>query len=825
MTNLIPLTDSRQLTAPAQTIFFAIRGERHDGHQFIGDLYRQGVRHFVVEQAALTPDFRAELTQYHNADFREVDSSIAALQQEAVRHRAEFGGPVVGITGSNGKTIVKEWLAQLLADDFAICKSPRSYNSQIGVPLSVWPLNESQTLGVFEAGVSKAHEMERLEPIIRPTIGVFTNIGPAHDEGFQSRKQKVAEKLRLFTRAQTLIYCRDYADIDEEVNLLLRAVNPDLQTITWSWHEGADFQVTASRNTLLLIPVGEKPWRFQLPFSDRASVENLVHCLLVAHVLEKTSYYQLRERVRSLRPVAMRLQRREGIGPSTIIDDSYNNDLAGLRTALGFLHQQTAQPRRVVVLSDVLQTGQGETELYQQIGQMLRDERVDQLIGVGPMISRNSRFFAPNSLFFPDTDALLADFPVAVLPLSAVLVKGARSFRFERVVARLERKAHGTVLHIDLDALTHNLNYYRQKAGRDTKIMVMVKAFAYGSGSAEVAQWLQFHRVDYLAVAYADEGVTLRENGVTLPIMVMNPAPEAFPLLLQHQLEPEIYSRRLLDAWADFVTQTEPQNPLPTPAKRGRKPKKPIMRVAPAMHLKIDTGMHRLGFTPDELPAVLAFLKTHPALRVATMFSHLVGSDEARLNDFSRQQYTDFDRATTQFTTETGYQPIRHLLNSAGIVRFPEYTLDMVRLGIGLYGVEASRMEPGAVRTVGTLRTVVSQVKSVRAGESVGYSRSGVLSRDSRIATLAIGYADGFDRRLGNGVGEVLINEKRCPTVGNVCMDMTMVDVTDADCAEGDEALIFGANLPISEMATRIGTIPYELLTGISERVKRVFFQ
>ena len=808
-------TDSRQVNGPvSNAVFFAIQGEHHDGHNFIGELYQKGIRQFVVERSALagTPDRQAEWATYVDAQFIEVDSSLKTLQTLAAEHRRQFRIPVIGITGSNGKTIVKEWLAQLLADDFVVAKSPKSYNSQLGVPLSVHTLNESHTLGIFEAGISKPHEMQSLEVIIRPTIGIFTNIGTAHDEGFRTRKQKIAEKLRLFIHASTLIYCADYADIDDEVNLLLKAVNPDMRLVSWSLTgKSALYQVALQQDQLSLTGKAVS-LQVTLPFTDRASVENIIHCLVALLTLHRWEPDELQTRLNRLRPVSMRLEQKEGINNCRLIDDSYNNDVAGLQLALSFLNQQSIRSRRVVILSDVLQSGQPETDLYEQVGALMRANDVAQFVGIGPIISRNTHLFADNSHFYPTTEAFLTRFPFHDLRDSTVLVKGARPFTFERIVHRLERKVHGTVLEINLDALTHNLNYYREKVGPDTKIMVMVKAFAYGSGSAEVAQLLQFHRVDYVAVAYADEGVSLRQNGIDLPIMVMNPAPETFAALLQYNLEPEIYRMRLLQEWGTFVEGE---------GRKGERNRDNSFRI----HLKIDTGMHRLGFLEDEMEAVADYLKQHPYLHVATVFSHLVGADDARFNTFSQQQHETFLRSTATLEAALGYRPTRHLLNSAGIVRFPQFKLDMVRLGIGLYGVEASGIDQAALQTVGTLRTVISQIKTVRAGESIGYSRRGVLDHDARIATLAIGYADGYDRRLGNGIGDVWVNGTRCPTVGNVCMDMTMIDITMASATEGDEVVIFGTELPITELAQRMDTIPYEILTGVSERVKRVFFK
>ncbi|MBC3785668.1 bifunctional UDP-N-acetylmuramoyl-tripeptide:D-alanyl-D-alanine ligase/alanine racemase [Spirosoma utsteinense] len=812
------LTDSRQPLDPEQaanTVFFAINGEHHDGHAFVGELYRKGVRQFVVERSALSPDRRDEFAAYADAQFTEVDSSLTILQRRAAEHRHQFRIPVVGITGSNGKTIVKEWLAQLLADEFVIARSPKSYNSQLGVPLSVHELDAQHTLGIFEAGISRPQEMAALEAIIRPTIGIFTNIGTAHDEGFRTRKQKIAEKLRLFIHADTLIYCVDYADIDEEVRMLLKAVNADVQLVTWSLTgREATYSVEQKDGKLLIGKASDNagPESYQLPFDDAASVENLIHCLITVKTLTTIGPHSLQNRLNRLRPVSMRLELKEGINNCILIDDSYNNDVAGLQLALRFLNQQNTRQQSVVILSDVLQSGQRDDALYEQVADLMRAGNVTQFVGIGPVVYKNARFFPDGSQFYADTNAFLTDFPFASLRDAAVLVKGARPFSFERIVSRLQRKAHGTVLEINLDALTGNLNYYREKVGAQTKVMVMVKAFAYGSGSAEVAQLLQYHRVDYLAVAYADEGVSLRQNGITLPIMVMNPAPETFAALREYRLEPELFSLKLLREWGQFV---EREN-AGVHALGTALPKTLI-------HLKIDTGMHRLGFLESELPAVITYLNGLPTLQVATVFSHLVGADESQFNAFSQQQYELFVRCSATLEAGLGYQPTRHLLNSAGIVRFPDYKLDMVRLGIGLYGVEPSRIDKAAVQPVGTLKTTISQIKRVPAGETIGYSRRGLLDHDACIATLAIGYADGYDRRLSNGVGSVWVNGTLCPTVGSICMDMTMIDVTAASAAEGDEVIIFGSDVPITTLADRIGTIPYEILTSVSERVKRVF--
>ncbi len=804
------LTDSRQLSFPSQSIFFAIRGPHHDGHDFLPELYQKGVRAFVIEIAAYSHDLQEITNKWNDAQIWIVPSSIRALQKTVITHRSAFDIPVVGIVGSNGKTIVKEWLAQLNAPDQHVVSSPKSYNSQIGVPLSVWHMAKEHTLGIFEAGISQAHEMEYLQQIIQPTIGIFTNIGSAHDDGFKSRKQKITEKLRLFTKVKKLIYRKDYTEIDEEIGLILRPVNPFLKTICWGTSTPADVGVnyTFKRTTTIIAIKGTLGnHRFETTFRDEASLENLVHCIVFMLDFNLPATV-IQQRIEGLRPVSMRLELKEGINHCYLIDDAYNNDLQGLSMALNFLMQQEQRKLKTVILSDVLQTGQTPTELYSTINKLLKEKNIDRLIGIGSEITSEAECFdIPQQEFFATTESFLNEFAYSGLHDSLVLIKGARPFSFEKIVHRLQQKVHGTVLEINLDSLTHNLNYYKAKVGPTTKIMAMVKAFAYGSGSSEIATLLQYHRVDYLGVAYTDEGVALRQSGITVPIMVMNAPTPTFDLLWQYKLEPEIYSQRMLTDWITYVSRrNEPSE-------------------APAIHIKLDTGMHRLGFTESDYPWLVEQLQHHPAIKVSTIFSHLVGADEGKHNDFSKLQYERFVEGAKLIEDSIGYPVTKHILNSAGIVRFPEYKLDMVRVGIGLYGVEATNREQDALQTVGTLKTIVSQIKYLSAGETVGYSRRGQITHDSAIATIAIGYADGYDRGLGNGIGQVSVNGTLCPTIGNICMDMTMVDVTKAEVQEGDEVIVFGAPVPITDLADKIGTIPYEILTGIGERVKRVFFK
>lgn len=804
------LTDSRQLSIPTQTLFFAIKGDRHDGHHFLSELYQKGVREFVVEESSFQGPVQNLINSWNDAQIWVVPSAIRALQKTVINHRNQYHLPVVGIVGSNGKTIVKEWLTQLVAPGQQVVASPKSYNSQIGVPLSVWQIKKENTIGIFEAGISQAHEMEYLHQIIQPTIGIFTNIGSAHDDGFKSRKQKITEKLRLFTKVEKLIYRKDYHEIDEEISIILKPVNPHLQTITWAINTAADVQVahTFKRTTTLLTISGKYgEHRFETTFRDEASLENLMHCIvfLLDFGIAPT---QIQERIALLRPVSMRLELKEGIHHCYIIDDAYNNDLQGLSMALNFLGQQEQRKIKTVILSDVLQSGQPSSELYTIIARLLKEKNIDRLIGIGSEITSQAQCFdLPQQEFFNTTDDFLRDFAYSSLQDSLVLIKGARPFSFEKIVHRLQQKVHGTVLEINLDALTHNLNFYKAKVGSDTKLMAMVKAFAYGSGSSEVASLLQYHRVDYLGVAYTDEGVALRQSGINLPIMVMNTNRATFDLLWEYQLEPEIYSRTILKDWIEYIEyRAEPA-------------------LAPKVHLKLDTGMHRLGFTENDYEWLVEELRRNPAVKIASTFSHLVGADEGVHNEFSKLQYQRFVKGAELIESALGYNVIKHILNSAGIVRFPEYKLDMVRLGIGLYGVEATNRQQNELETVGTLKTMVSQIKYLQAGETVGYSRKGQITHDSAIATIAVGYADGYDRGLGNGVGKVCVNGTLCPTIGNICMDMTMIDVTNANVEEGDEVIVFGPEVPITDLANSLGTIPYEILTGIGERVKRVFYK
>lgn len=791
------LLDSRKIISPAFSLFFAIKGPRHDGHKYIREIYEKGVRNFIVEEG-----HAPEAADLPGSNILEVKSSISALQKIAAAHREKFKIPVTAVTGSNGKTIVKEWLSQLLSIDHVVVRSPRSFNSQVGVPLSVWEMDEQHTFGIFEAGISQPGEMENLEKIIRPDIGIFTNIGTAHDEGFESREQKIFEKLKLFASVDMLIYCRDHEEIHEALSRNL----PYLKTFTWSFKHPADLQVkrTASgpQGTSLSAEYRKKRFSLFLPFSDEASIENLLHCVsAMLHLGIDPDIIQ--SRIGNLQPVAMRMEMKEGINGCYVIDDAYNNDLAGLSIALHFLSGQHQKEKKTLILSDLLETGMDEKSLYQNIAGQLKEKNIHRLIGIGKHISRNKDLFDSGASFFPDTDSFLQDFRPEDFFNEMILVKGARVFGFEKIVRQMQYKVHGTVLEVNLDALSHNLNYFRSRLNPGTKIMVMVKAFGYGSGSYDVANLLQFHRVDYLAVAYADEGADLRENGISLPVMVMNPSWQTFDKLIRYNLEPEIYSMKVLNEYAEFLK---------------------LHRLRSNVHLKIDTGMNRLGFGEKELEQLIKKIQVTPEITVASIFSHLAGADESAHNDFTVQQIAKFNEAAEMIEKRLGYRTLKHILNSAGIVRFPEAQLDMVRLGIGLYGAGLEGLGGESLQPVGTLKTIISQIRKIKKGETVGYGRKGVAEKDMRIATIAIGYADGFDRRFSNGKGKVMIKGVLCPVIGNVCMDMTMVDISNARAEEGDSVIIFGEEIFIDSQAREIGTISYEILTGVNDRVKRVFY-
>lgn len=802
------LLDSRKLAFPRTTVFFALYLGRQNGHDFIGELYDRGVRVFVVSRDI-------ELSEYPGACFIRVSDTLDALQSLTAAHRARFEYPVVGITGSNGKTVVKEWLNHLLSPDLRIVRSPKSYNSQTGVPLSVWQMKSDDQLGIFEAGISLPGEMERLERIIRPDIGIMTNIGEAHDEGFRDKAQKTSEKLRLFEHAGTLIYCRDHTGIHSIVMQQQASISGSgvqRQLLTWGHDDSAVLRIRGSSRSEGMTTIHAlfrgKDLSISIPFTDPASLENAMHCwLLMLHL--SCPHELIRERMLHLPKLAMRLELREGINRCSVINDSYNADRSSLQIALDFLDQQQQHPGKTVILSDILQSGMDEHALYTDIAYALARKKVQRLIGIGPAISAHAALFRaviPVVFFHPTTDAFIEQFHPSDFRDETILLKGSRSFAFERIARELELRMHQTLLEIDMTVISRNLARYRQMLHPGTRLMVMVKAFSYGAGAFEIANLLQFHRVDWLAVAYTDEGVELRKAGIRLPIMVMNPEISGFRSLTDHDLQPEIYSFEIATAF-DAYLRTEGIYEYP-------------------VHIKLDTGMHRLGFLPEETDRLGRFLSGSGTFRVQTVFSHLVASEDPKEDDYTERQSLSFISACRELEAALGYGFLRHLANTAAIRRHPTLQMDMVRLGIGLYGIDPGSPVAEDLQEALCLRTTVAQIKQVPAGETVGYNRRGKVNRDSRIATIRIGYADGYPRSLSNGIGKVLIGGRRFPVIGNICMDMTMIDITGGDDIQvGDQVIVFGLGLPVTEMAGWAGTIPYEILTGISRRVQRIYFE
>lgn len=794
--------DSRRPLAREVTLFIALRGERHDGHRYVAPMLAQGAAAVLVHMDHA--EEAAALAAANGAGVIAVPDTLEALQRLAAWHRGAFQLPVVGITGSNGKTIVKEWLAQLLADQGPIARSPGSWNSQVGVPLSVWELAPIHRLALFEAGISRPGEMERLRAIIKPTIGILTNIGPAHGENFPDDHAKALEKLRLFHDARTVIACADHPVVMRAMTA--SGLDQRAEVLTWSRNRSAFLHVTHTEREagglLIRVTCQGEGFTLHLPFDDPASLENALHCVtLLLHLGHAPEW--IAERLRTLHPVAMRMQQVQGRQGITLINDAYSNDLVSLGVALDHLAAMAEGRARVVVLSDIHESGLPQQELYGRVATLLKRAGVTRLLAVGPAMRAQAHLF-DHARCFTDADDLLRGTAPDALAHAVVLVKGARAFGLERVVEHWQEKTHGTVLEVDLSAVRHNLNHYRALLRPGTGIMPMVKAFGYGSGAVELARLFAFERVDRLGVAYADEGIALRQAGILLPILVMNPEPVSFELLHRFQLEPVVYDPRSLRAAIDHArTHSD----------------------APPVHLKLDTGMHRLGFTADQLPTLLDLLRDGPFLRVATVFSHLAASEDPTHDAFTRDQLRRFTAMADAIDAVLHHRPLRHIANSAAISRFPEAHLDLVRPGIGLHGIGVNEAETARLRPAASLRTTIAQVTPVAPGESVGYSRRFVAASPATIAVLPIGYADGLFRSLGNGRGRVWIHGRQAPFAGNICMDMCMVDVTGIPCAPGDEVVLFDARHPVQEFAEAMGTIPYEALTAVSQRVKRVFTQ
>lgn len=783
--------DSRSLQNDSHTLFFALTGPNHDAHVYIEELIAKNVQHFVVNYI---PENVKD-----KANFLVVENTLESFQKFAAYYRSQFDFPIIGITGSNGKTIVKEWLNFLLSPDYNIIRSPKSYNSQVGVPLSILGIKEKHNLGIFEAGISTTNEMEKLQKIIQPTIGILTNIGSAHDEGFSDVGEKIKEKLKLFTNVNVLILNKH--------KTISCFINPKIKQFTWSSDDkSADVFISTSKiesKTMLHCTYQEETFDIEIPFQDQASVENAVHCLmLMLYFGYKPAI--IHSRMKELYPMEMRLKVKTGINNCTIIDDSYSSDFQSLKIALDFLEHQKQHKKKTIILSDIFQSGLSEEELYSQVSLLIISNKIARVIAIGETISKFKRKFI-NSISFSNLNEFMAAYDNLEFENETILVKGARDFHFEQIVSLLEQKTHETVLEINLNAVSHNLNFYKSKLNPKTKLMVMVKAFGYGNGGFEIAKLLEHHKVDYLGVAFSDEGIALKNAGITIPIMVLNPESTSFEAIIHYNLEPEIYTIKGLKS---FIKTAELKKVNQYP-----------------IHIKLDTGMHRLGFQENDIPELIELLRNTDLVKVKSILSHMATSDSLEHKDFSIAQIQLFDQLSTELKSALKINPIRHILNTSGISNFPDAQFDMVRLGIGLYGISNDDDEQEYLQNVGTLKSIISQIRTIQEGESVGYGRRFMAKKETKIATIPIGYADGISRQLGNENGYILVNNQKAPIVGSVCMDMLMVDVTNIDCKEGNTVTIFGEKPTVKELAKLLNTIPYEILTSISQRVKRIFYR
>ncbi len=784
--------DSRSIVTPEHTLFFALTGSNHNGHDYIQSLYTEGVRAFVIS------DFREEFKTLTEANLIVVKDVLTALQQLATYHRQHMPAEVIGITGSNGKTVVKEWLYQLMSNDYNIYRSPRSYNSQVGVPLSLLGIDSKTEIAIIEAGISQKGEMQRLQQMIQPTIGIFTHLGEAHDENFTSKEEKLAEKAQLFTSCQWVV-----GQTGEALEYIKKQVPSTTSFLLWGEGANADIRVKTVNLALghryVQVSFAGKQFILDIQFPDIASYENCMNAVCIL-LLKQYSADVIVSRVEQLSAIAMRMEIKDGINNCTLVNDYYNSDPSSFQLALNILATQDPSKERVVILSDFMDTGKSGDDLYPSIAETLRQANISLFIGIGKNLSEHRTDFAANSRFYEDTEHFLRQEDRENFKNQVILIKGARAFQFEYIAGFLQKQSHSTILEVDLDAMVHNLNHFRSLT--DAHLSVMVKAFSYGSGSREIASLLQYHRVDYLMVAFADEGIELRAAGITIPIAVMNPEREAFDNMIMFNLEPEIYA---LDILEDFNQALN---------KHGIK-RFPI-------HIKLNTGMNRSGFDERDIPQLLRFFETERSVYIRSIFSHLAGSDEAKHDEFTLGQIHLFERMTERIQAQFNYKIWRHILNSAGIERFPQYHFDMVRLGIGLHGISAANAK---LQAVSSFKTYISSIRDVPEGQSIGYGRKSFTTRPSRIAVIPVGYADGLNRHLSNRVGNVFVKGKRVPIIGNICMDTCMIDITDTDAAIGDEVEIFGKHIPVTELAEQLGTIPYEVLTGISFRVKRVYYK
>jgi len=791
--------DSRNLYEAKNTLFIAIKGDNHNGHNYIPQLVEAGVKNFLISES--------RYAQLYEANFILVPNTLDALQKIAAKHRAQFTIPVVGITGSLGKTVIKEWLAHMLDGSEKVVRSPRSYNSQVGVPLSVWQMQAEHSIALFEAGISMPGEMAKLKNSIEPNVGIFSNLGDPHSENFENAKHKAIEKAQLFTDCKSIVYCADSTIITEALDL----VCPQVQKIAWGNTTQASMQLVSKTMGLEQCEVEllwkEETLRFTIPFSDSASIENACHCIaLLLHLGKAHSEIQLG--LMKLNPVAMRLEMKRGMHNALLINDVYTSDLASLEIALDVLHRQQKQGEKTLILSDILQSDKNENDLYSELGLLLKRYNIQHFIGIGKALERNeSHILIADARFYENTQACLRNLHQHNFRNQAILLKGARPFQLEKISQQLEERLHETRLEIDLNAVVHNLNYYRSLLSTETKIMAVIKASSYGSGGVEMASLLQHQGVDYLAVAFADEGIELREAGIRLPIVVLNPESKTYDHMIRYRLEPEIFSFRVLESFCRHLRDSG-SDELPYP-----------------VHLKLDTGMNRLGFTENDIESLLYELQLHPEIKVASIFSHLAASEDPMHDVFTQKQIASFGRMSKQIETKLGYVASKHILNSSGITRHPKGIFDLVRLGIGLHGIGAQPQEQDRLHPVSTFKSKIVQIKEVPKGESVGYGRMERMHRNGRIATVCVGYADGLRRSMGNRNSFLMVNGQKASIVGNVCMDVCMIDISEIDAHVGDDVLIFGAERPVQGLAKELRTIAYEVLTSIPQRVKRIYYQ
>lgn len=792
--------DTRNLLNPTHTLYFALKGNLHDGHYFVEDAFEKGVRNFVVNDDYIIPTTI-------KANFYFVPNTLDALQSLSKFHKESFRlEKVIGITGSNGKTTIKEWLGQLLSDK-RVVKSPKSYNSQTGVPLSLWQINKEHKTGIFEAGISQKDEMIRLQKLIRPDIGIITNIGDAHAAGFKSMKEKLKEKIILFQEAETIIFNED----DLLIAFEIKEAYSNKKLLSWGFHPQSSFcqiiNITKQKNlSSIKISIGKFDHTLKVPFSDDASIQNIMHCLvLLLHL--NYSFEEIQEKVTTLHNLPMRLEMKEGIDGSIIINDTYNADMQSLQVALDFLNQQSGSLEKMLIISEFEQSDLSFLEFSTILASLIKQNEIKIVIGIGKLMVDLHKILGNDVLFyaFPTTSELGNNLAKINIQNKAILIKGARKYQLDSIVQLLSAKSHSVVLETDLHALDHNLSFFSKKLNKNTGVIAVIKASAYGSGSHELGKFLEYKKVDYLAVAFVDEGISLRANGITLPIMILNPDVSHLEDFLQYNLEPEVYSLEFLE---DLIKSIE-SLPFETQVK---------------VHLKLDTGMHRLGFMSEDIEQLVNILKNNDQVYLSTIFTHLSSSEDSADDLFTHNQVKTFNFLYQKITSKIGYSPKKHVLNTSGILRFPEYHFDLVRLGLGLYGVDSTHLFTNELEKVHTLKAKIIQIKSLSDSDLIGYNRKGKLSKPGQIAIVNIGYADGLMRTSGNGRYTLEIQGKEFPIIGNVCMDLTIVDIgSNSGLKVGDEVIIFGKQKPIEHFAEVNQTIPYEILSRISSRVKRIY--